>query len=144
MPVPDKPDPAGDPTLAAAATAWFEKSELSVTDLHKRTGMSRQTIYRVLDGLPTGAETLRRFATELGATAGALIDGIMPAEEAKPRSGHPAIRAEPDAELQQEVGELEKDFALLAAVVGEIVEHVGLRSDVVRRWLANKRRGIGE
>lgn len=76
---------------------------LSITDMHKRTGISRQTIYRMLDGdtLPS-LDVLIRLAAELNVSAGALLDG-----QVKPLRGRPATEAIPPL-VSQKFSELEE------------------------------------
>jgi len=90
----------------------LENAGLTVLALHKRTGIGRETIYRIMRGqkLPT-LDVLLRIATELGVSPGALIDGnIVKA------SGMPASKKFSDAkevadklaDLQSRVERLER------------------------------------
>ena len=65
--------------IAAALRAWMDAASLSIMDLHKRTGISRNTIDQYLKGSRLARiAILEAVARELGTTAGKLIDGIMP------------------------------------------------------------------
>lgn len=65
--------------LGETVSAWMDRLQLSITDLHKQTGISRQTLYRVSKGevWPT-LDVLERLAEAFGITPGALIDGQSP------------------------------------------------------------------
>jgi transcriptional regulator with XRE-family HTH domain len=65
--------------VAASLSAWMAHARLSPTDLNKRTSISRDTIYAIKDGkrLPE-IENLALLAKELGTSAGAILDGVMP------------------------------------------------------------------
>jgi transcriptional regulator with XRE-family HTH domain len=68
-----------DTPLARTINAWMRYADLSVTDIHKRTGLSRATITYIGEaGKEPDVSTLKRIAAELGTTAGALIDAIPP------------------------------------------------------------------
>lgn len=57
---------------------------LSPTDLHKRTGVARNTLYKALagDGI-IATRTLYVLARELGATIGQIVDGVPPSRKTR-------------------------------------------------------------
>jgi predicted DNA-binding transcriptional regulator AlpA len=78
------PDDATRQAIARTAKAWMAHRRLNPTDLHKRTGLSRDVIYRLTDergskGFPD-VPSLVAFAREVGITPGQLLDGVQPPE----------------------------------------------------------------
>jgi transcriptional regulator with XRE-family HTH domain len=61
--------------LSLALKTLIKERDLSVTALHKRTGISRETLYRIFrrESLPT-TEILLRSADEFDISPGALLD----------------------------------------------------------------------
>jgi transcriptional regulator with XRE-family HTH domain len=78
--------------LASALETLMKARDVSVTDLHKRTGISRETIYRILRAasLPT-TDVLLRLANEFRVSPGALLDNTTEklggAKSSIPREG---------------------------------------------------------
>ena len=64
--------------LSVALKVAMKARDLTVTDLHKRTGIGRETIYRILraEALPT-TDIIIRLAAELKVSPGALLDNTV-------------------------------------------------------------------
>jgi transcriptional regulator with XRE-family HTH domain len=99
--------------VARAVTAWIEASGLNPTEIHKQTGLSRETIYRINRGesLPS-TDALIRIAEAVKATPGQLLDGVlpngtMPQEAYQGRPGAPSAAVD-RAALAQELEDLEE------------------------------------
>lgn len=85
-------------------------ANLTVTALHKRTGISRETIYRVLRGesMPS-LEVLQRLAVELRVSLGELVDGkITPSKPGSSASFDSKSLSAKLNELQSRVERLEQ------------------------------------
>ncbi len=65
--------------ISGALKRWMDVVDLTVLDLHKRTGIARSTVDEIVRGkrVPS-VDTLDRLATELGTTGGQILDGIGP------------------------------------------------------------------
>jgi transcriptional regulator with XRE-family HTH domain len=61
--------------LAVTLKALMKERDLTISALHKRTGIGRETLYRILrhESLPT-TEVLLRLAAELEVPPAALLD----------------------------------------------------------------------
>jgi len=64
--------------LSLALNTLMKERDLSITALHKRTGISRETLYRIrrAESLPT-TDILLRLASELRVSPGSLLDNAL-------------------------------------------------------------------
>ena len=66
--------------IGAALKAWMDHAGMTVLDLYKASGISRETIYRLLKGKKANPsfEILSSLAEALSTTPGTLLDGDLP------------------------------------------------------------------
>jgi transcriptional regulator with XRE-family HTH domain len=97
--------------LGSSIRVALQNAKLNVMALHKRTGISRETIYRIMRGqsLPS-LDVLLRIAAELKVSPGALIDGrVTPATSVHaPGASDGRAVAKKLAELQARIERLER------------------------------------
>jgi transcriptional regulator with XRE-family HTH domain len=95
--------------LGASIKTALQNAKLTVTALHKRTGISRETIYRIMRGqtLPS-LDVLLRIAAELEVSAGALLDGKVVLTAHRGTDSDKRLVADKLADLQARVERLEK------------------------------------
>lgn len=114
--------------IGLALVKWMDRAGVVITDLHKRTGISRETIYRIRRGetLPS-LEILDRIARELGTTAGSLADGKLPAEGTVSyirRSTDAMPETDPLRQLATRVDALERDLLESSAAQRDLLASV--------------------
>jgi transcriptional regulator with XRE-family HTH domain len=89
--------------IASAVKAWIEFAGLNPTDLHKRTGIARNTLYEIMAGKRAPSlDVLERIAPEIGTTPGKLVDGVLPTGDATPPARRPV--------LEDRVDQMDRDF----------------------------------
>jgi len=97
--------------IAGTLKLWMDEARLNPTDLSKRTGIARNTIYAALDGTGNpSADTLDRLAREVGTTGGNIFDGGRPGRGV----------SKPGADVTVRLAKLEAQAAELLPLEGQI------------------------
>lgn len=93
--------------IAGTLKLWMDEARLNPTDLSKRTGIARNTIYAALDGTGNpSADTLDRLAREVGTTGGNIFDGGRPGR----------VVSKPGADVTARLAKLEAQAAEIRVI----------------------------